>query len=312
MRKKGIVILISVAAVLAVGALLWFTGVLGTRIGYANAAAYTAGEADIAEAVSKLDIHWISGTVRIARHGENTVLLRESADRQPEGDMQLRWWLEDGTLHVQYGRDGARLPWRYHKDLTLTLPEGLALEETDIHVISGDLEIPDLRTDELNVKLTTGRVSVKADARSADVAATSCDITLALTGTADEVTAHTTTGDVTVTAEQVNRFSAESVTGDVRATLQSAGSAHMSSTTGSVTASLARFDSLDVHVTTGSVTAFLPERPGFTAGLHKVTGSVSCELPAVQQGGEYVVGDGSARVDIGVTTGNITLKALAE
>ena len=84
------------------------------------------------------------------------------------------------------------------------------------------------------------------------------------------------------------------------------------STSGTVGVKIARIDTLKIGTTSGSVKAWQPAEPGFTAKLNTVSGHVEYDLPLAKQGDAYVCGDGSGRVSIGTTSGNITVAELAE
>ncbi len=314
MKKKWIAVLVIAGLLLAAGAVLWFSGVLQTRIRYENPEAYTAGEAEIPGGVEDIDIHWICGNVNIAWHDGDAILLREEAGRPIRDDLRLRWWLDEdtGILSVQYGEDGARMPWNFTKTLTLTLPEGTRLGDAQIRVISGDIGIPALRADSLNLTMTSGSADVTAEADAISIRTTSGSIRLAASGSAEEITLDTASGRIDVTAAEVAEFDAQCTSGGVSAELEAAGSARITATSGQVTASLGAFDRLEISATSGGVTAFLPEEPGFTAYLDMVSGRVACDMPLTVEGSGRVCGDGSGFVYIRTISGNIDLKPLVK
>ena len=310
MSKKWIVTLAVIGAVLIAAAVLWFTGVLQTRIHYLNPEAYQTNDTGIPEGVKHLDVHWISGKVSVAYHRDDTILLQETSGRTIGEDLRLRWCLdqETGTLTVQYGKDGARMPWNFSKDLTLTLPENIELGDVSIHGISGGIVIPTLRADSLSLSMTSGTTDAAAEANHISVSSTSGSIRLTAAGSSEDIRVHTTSGSIDVKAGEAGSVRLDCTSGDITADLESADAVWINSTSGKVTASLATLNRLEIDVTSGSVTAYLPEKPGFTAYLDKVSGKITYDLPMTVRGASYICGDGSGYVRIHTTSGGISLK----
>ena len=73
---------------------------------------------------------------------------------------------------------------------------------------------------------------------------------------------------------------------------------------------IAALEKLKASSTSGSVKASLPEDPGFKANLDSTSGRITCSLPLIKQGNDYICGEGSGAVDISTTSGNITITAL--
>ena len=160
------------------------------------------------------------------------------------------------------------------KELTVKLPESIALKNVNIDATSGDVQIPSLEAQKMTIDVVSG------------------DISLDLSG-ADEL-------------------KMSSVSGNVEATLDKVSSAEIDTTSGDVKLSAPGLEKLDIDVTTGDVTAALSGKPGFTAHLDTVTGKKNYALPLTKESGAYVCGDGSGSVKIDTTTGDINLISAAE
>lgn len=329
---KGIMLVCAVAliaaAVFSVGNLFGFSG-----LSWANAEKYTVGNAEITQPVRNLDIQWTSGEVNIAYHGESTVTLQEQANKKLSEDQRMRWWLDGDTLRVRYDEPRFRL-FSFNnpeKKLTVTLPEGTALLEAEIQATSGAVNIPAVIADRLTVHVTSGSVNATAAARVVSCGVTSGTMSLRLRQDAEDVDVGSTSGSILLEAESIQKvklgstsgdilagvkragsFEAQSTSGSVQAVLGEAAQAEIGSTSGTVGVKIARIDTLKIGTTSGSVKAWLPAEPGFTAKLNTVSGRVEYDLPLAKQGDAYVCGDGSGRVSIGTTSGNITVAELAE
>ena len=298
--------------VLACALILNFTGGFGTQgLGsYANADKYTAGETEIRDMVRNLDINWTSGKITVAYHAENTVTLREAAQRALADDEKLQWWMDGDTLRVQFTKPGIR--WNMPgKELTVTLPEGTALGEAGIHLTSGDLILPAMKAEKLSLTATSGSMDVTAETKQAEADCTSGSIRMKLTGETERASLGCTSGSVTLEANRIEKAEAGSTSGAVRVTAKEAGSVKAGSTSGRVEVELLKFSDLKIGATSGDVTVLLPANPGFTAKVDQTSGKFSYDLALTKDGDRYVCGDGSAKVEIGTTSGDVRIAPAA-
>ncbi len=327
-RNKMISIAMGVCAVIvALAVLVSVTDLFGkTGFGYASAEKYSAGSAQISGTVKNLDINWINGKVNLEYHSGSGIELRETSSKPISADMQLRWWLDGDTLRIQYAKSGFRLVTNQEKELTVSLPESAAFNEVSIRATSADLNLPALQAEALRMEVTSGDILAEAAAKSISAGATSGDMRLTITGRADSVTAGTTSGSIAVeagsvsvlkasstsggillTAEKAEQCDAGSTSGTVTVEIGESSQVEISSTSGSIHTALSAFSSLKAHSTSGRIEALLPEQPGFTASISTTSGSIDYTLPLSRQGDRYVCGDGSGKVELSATSGNIQL-----
>ena len=317
------------AAILVCAVVFNMTGLFGgSPFGYANADKYTAGETAIRETVRNLDIEWVNGKVNLETHGGDTVELKESSDKVIGEDLKMRWWMDGDTLRVRYAKSGLRLSWNQEKTLTVMLPENSAFGDVSISATSADLNIPELRAEKLNLEVTSGDILAAAEARQISAGSTSGDMTLRISGEAESVTAGSTSGRITVEADRAGSVKMSSTSGGGSLTVKKAGKVEIGSTSGSISveaeeaeqvklgstsgsahAALAKFGSLKIDSTSGDVQVMLKDEPGFTAKIDTTSGKIDYSLPLSRQGNEYVCGDGSGRVEIGTTSGDVRLDA---
>ncbi len=321
MAVCAVIVIISVAVSVS--------GLFGTgALEYADAEKYTAGEAVIGEMIQSLDISWISGRVTVEYHSGDTVELTEASDKAIDEDMKLRWWLDGGTLRVQYAKKGFRMGWNREKKLTVLLPEGIALREVRVSTVSGDISIPALRAESLSLNAVSGGINACGEAKVFSSVTTSGNQVLRVTGSAERVSAASTSGRISleadtageievsaisesiqVKAERVQRCDVHSTSGAVTADLKEADRVEAVTTSGGITVITAGFSSLKAVSTSGGINVQLPEQPGFTAKIKTTSGKIDYDMPLSRQGDVYVCGDGSAEVEISATSGNIFLNA---
>ena len=294
---------------------------------YENAEKYTAGGTSISEPVKNLDVDWIDGKVEIAYEDGNTVTFSEKSEKKLNGDQELRWWLDGETLRIRYAKTGMHLNWNLHKELTITLPEGIVLENADLSATSGKINVPAMETDNLKLDTTSGEIYALAAAGKVSANATSGDIELVIGKEAEEIKAgatsgniliesadagliqvDATSGNIQVKAGNVKSFHADSTSGKMSAELGEVEEADFECTSGGVEVGIAKLGKLKVSSTSGDVTATLPEKPGFTARLDVTSGDIGYDLSLAKEGSEYICGDGSGSVEISTTSGDIYIK----
>ena len=91
-------------------------------------------------------------------------------------------------------------------------------------------------------------------------------------------------------------------------TVAEAGSVKAGSTSGRVDVELQKFSELNIGATSGDVTVYLPTEPGFSAKVSTTSGKLSYDLALTKNGDRYVCGDGSAKVEIGTTSGDVRIE----
>ncbi len=323
-----IVLLVVCAAVLAVWAFGWLGGNLGIGTHYANAQAYTAGGTTLTDLPRSLEIDWLDGRVRIAWHAEQTVEIRETSRKPIPGNLEVRWWMDGETLRIRYAQSGASTFMKdLDKELTVTLPEGLALQNVRISGTSADVDIPSLTADSLRLDSTSGDIRFTAAAGQAAVdttsggvqgtvtgaskigiSTTSGGIGLVQNGRTDSISLHSTSGGVALQMEDAGDAVVSTTSGGIAVQADSVDRLRLTTTSGGAAVQLAAFRDLAIDCTSGDVTAALPAEPGFSGKISTTSGSVTCDLPLSCDGNTYSCGDGSGKISINTTSGNVRIR----
>ena len=301
---------------------------------YEHASEYAAGETELPDKVKNLDIDWVSGAVRIVYYDGNSILIDEKSEKKISDDMQLRWWLDGDTLRIRYAKNGYRT---FHlfssqkKELILTLPEEIVLNDVTIDATSGVLDIPALKAETLSLDVTSGDITAAAAASDVTIGATSGNISFTAEKDAEKISASVTSGNIAITAENVDQLDAETTSGRIDAAAREVGKLKASCTSGGIavktgsvrdadvntTSGDIRFESsgvekLKIDATSGDIQLLLPEDSGFTADLDTSSGHIDYELPLQKKDGVYVYGDGKGSLEIETTSGNIMISSLGE
>ena len=293
---------------------------------FANADKYTVGDTEITSTVENLDIDWTSGKVNIEYHAGSGVSVSETANRDTSEDEKLRWWLDGTTLRIKYAKPQLTIFNNLKKTLTVSLPEGIVLKNVDIDTTSADIGVPSMTADEIKFDTTSGDVNAVITAKKLSASSTSGDLNvrqdsdintahfsstsgaLAFTvPSAEKISMESTSGDISVTVPgTVGDLNLDSTSGSIKPDIANTDKAKFSSTSGDITATLVSFMDLNVDVTSGDVTLKLPEISGFTLGLDARPSKLKSSLAMVKKGDDqYVFGDGSARLRVSTTSGDV-------
>lgn len=303
---------VCVVAVLVCG-LVVFAKTARIGISYEDADRYTAGAATLNDTVKNLDIDWVDGAVTIAYHAQDTVEIAETSKNTISDDARLRWWLDGDTLRVRYAKSGFFTLRGLDKALTVTLPEGAALEGVLIDATAADVIAPKLQAKDVAVSLTSGSLDLEQTGQAERVGLTGTAGNIrAVLSDVGELSASTTAGDIELSFGAADSVAVSVTAGSIAATGDSAKQAAFDSTSGSIRVELNAFDDLQIDATAGSVTAALPSEPGYRANIDTTAGSFDYTVPLKREDKAYVCGDGSATLRIDTTAGNVVLKEIGE
>ena len=292
--KKSVKITLIVAAVLVgLGLCIAVVGALmGGRIsdlrntyydgrewhhGDALDGSYTGGEIRVpAEDITALDIDWVAGDVKIMVTDGEEIVVTEHADHGIPEEYALQ--LEaDNTLRIRYSNDvwGIDMP---EKDLTVLLPRTVAenLTAVDLSGVSADFAVGKLTVrDAFSFDTTSGKLEMQSmNAPQAKATVSSVSGNVELDGSFREVKAGSTSGEIDLM-------------------LRNAPAA------------------VEVSTVSGEVDVELPAGTGFTLDYSTVSGELECDFPLTKSvDGKYVCGDGACRIEVGTTSGSLSVERL--
>ena len=292
--KKSVKITLLVAAVLVgLGLCIAVVGVLmGGRIsdlrntyydgrewhhGDALDGSYTGGEIRVpAESITALSIDWVAGDVKIMVTDGEEIVVTEHADRGIPEEYAL--CVEtDNTLRIRYSNDvwGIDMP---EKDLTVLLPRTVAenLTAVDLSGVSADFAVDKLTVREsFSFDTTSGKLKTEV-----------------LTATGAKADVNSVSGDIELDGS-FREVKAGSTSGEIDLMLRNAPAA------------------VEVSTVSGEVDVELPAGTGFTLDYSTVSGELECDFPLTKSvDGKYVCGDGACRMEIGTTSGSLSVERL--
>ena len=292
--KKSVKITLIVAAVLVgLGLCIAVVGALmGGRIsdlrntyydgrewhhGDALDGSYTGGEIRVpAESITALSIDWVAGDVKIMVTDGEEIVVTEHVDRGIPEEYAL--CVEaDNTLRIRYSNDGWGID-APEKDLTVLLPRTVAenLTAVDLSGVSADFAVGKLTVrDAFSFDTTSGKLEMQSmNAPQAKATVSSVSGKVELDGSFREVKAGSTSGEIDLM-------------------LRNAPAA------------------VEVSTVSGEVDVELPAGTGFTLDYSTVSGELECDFPLTKSvDGKYVCGDGACRMEIGTTSGSLSVERL--
>lgn len=293
--KIAAVALLCIAACGAVaGCSYGCTSMLGSlspgldRIG-ASAAGYgNVGSGSVAASqVRGIDLEWLAGSVRFEvvddanAESEGEIRLEETSGAGEIDDRwKLRWDVREGVLKVAYcgpfgGLVGCSNLNGPQKELLVSIPKRACqnLDTVSIEGFSGEYRLDGLECKRLKLDLASGHVeggNAAFDGLELDVAS----------------------GNVNLSASVANAIDLELASGDVAL---------------ACTGAMPR--EVKVEAASGNVVLTVPPDSGFTAKVDKASGVFDCGLPGARVTDDgCICGDGSARVDIDMSSGNVTVQ----
>lgn len=273
---------------------------------------FTSGNATITDEVESIEIDWTSGSVTVAYHDENTVILEETSDRPINGDDRMRWKMDGKTLVVEYNTPALFRFFSPSKALTVTLPKGRNLKKAEIIATSADIRVPELTAGEIALGSTSGEVNATVSAPFVYGESTSGDVTLKVTGRTDQVKMGSTSGRLNLTLEEAEKAELGTTSGGIILEAGNVKQADLGSTSGDIHVKAGAFEQMKINATSGSVNAELSANPGFTAKVSQTSGDFDSTLALAKNGDTWSCGDGSAKLEIGTTSGDVRLTELKE
>lgn len=255
---------------------------------------FTIGADEVsAEKIKKLDISWISGSVKIVPYDGNTIKLEE--DEGFGEDFRLRYRVKGNTLIIKACRSmfanfTGSLD-AYHKKLTVYLPKSLAEDFSEIHYesIDSDIELDEITVNSVFSKLVACSILMK-NTKCDNLKAQSTSGSIKLENViAENAECRATTGSIEISGN-IEKLETSSSSADISVTLQNMP------------------QKLNTKNTTGATTVTIPGNGGFEVSVKKANGEFKSDFPMKSKDDKYTYGDGKYHYKAETTSGNIYFK----
>lgn len=309
MKKTGFIAALAVMALLAVilvgcGSRLTMT--------YANEKQYSAGSGEVPASVRELDVDWSSGAVRVETYAGSTVRIAEHSSRSLPEELQVHWWLDGATLRIRFCASGQRLslPDTAKKELTVSLPQELALESLTVDTAAADVTVAEAYADVLRVSTASRDMELSCAAKQIELNSASGSMALLASGSCESLAAHSASGRIKAELDSVEMLKCGSASGSIEIDAAAADFVYAESTSGKIVLALDKLaHEGKVDSTSGKVTLQLPQDAGFTAKIRSNSGELHSDFAMKYDGESYVCGDGRTMLTIETTSGDIALRS---
>lgn len=241
---------------------------------YENAVAYTAApEAlSLSETVENLDIDWVAGKISVSVWDGETIEVSETCAKKLEEDEVLHYYIHRGTLYIRFMAQSYLGATSVPKDLTIRLPQTLALSQFSADTVSADVELDGITVTNVAVETVSG------------------DLDTTFTSDVRMLDFDTVSGDGTLTVTSLNHFEFDVTSGDILLIAETAPGD-------------GQFDSVS-----GDFTLRVPEGSDFTVEYNTTSGVATHDIALTTNGDFYYSGAGTARYKVNTVSGGLRME----
>lgn len=257
------------------------------------------------DALQKLEIDWIGGSVIIELTDSDILRFEESANVTIREKDALRYGVTGGKLRIQACKKNhtGSLP---QKKLKVFLPRSLAegMRECKLDTVSASITADGLALEELEVNTVSGKVTLsntmaleaQVDTVSGQVVLPDCSF--------DSLRFDSVSGPIRVSGS-VQKLKASSVSGDMELTLLACRDIRTNTMSGAVTMTLTETPrELNVDITSGDTRIALPTDASCTISLDTMSGKLYLNNESVGAK-QITLGDGSVSFEIDSMSGSV-------
>ena len=296
---------------------------------YENGDKYTAGNREITEKITTINIDYVSGDVKLQGTDSDKVSITETSNKELSEEQKVHTWVDGSTLYVRYCKSSKNLSFfQIEKNLNITIPGSQDLDSMILHISSGNADFSGFTSKTVNAKSSSGNVTmncsasdiiIKAssgkvalvedgDAKSIDINSSSGTVNVDQKGSVDSVKIHSSSGSVTAALGKVGAFDVHVSSGKINVEAEEINDLKSTSSSGKNEYKLGKAPATaDIHSSSGGVKVYIPEDSDITVKPHLSSGEFNYELPFTKNGKEYVCGNGSNEMTIKVSSGDVDI-----
>lgn len=246
-------------------------GSCGNKVNYDNYEKYAPGDWAQTVLITGIDIEWLSGRVEILPHEYGYVAVTESSESEIIGGVAMHSYYDGATLRIKPCASGTGANAVPEKTLTVYVPFGYSFSDIDINTGSADVKIEDAGANFIEVNTGSGNVELNIEGKS------------------QEIDVNTASGEVKLNAEASRSVEIETASGNI------------------IVENRIMPAELEISSLSGNVICYLPEDAGFTLECATASGKINNSFTVTESGGNKVVGNGVADVEITTASGDVTI-----
>lgn len=294
---------------------------------YENGDKYTAGDREIDDKITKINIDYLSGGVKVRGTDTDNIKVDETANTDLDSDHQVHTWVDGDTLYVRYCVSTKSINFnKIEKSLEITIPEAQELDDFIIDISSGDTDISGITTGSLDshassgnvnidcsaevieLKVSSGNIDLKqtGDNKSVNVKSSSGKVSFTQVGTSDSVSIDSSSGGVTANVDRIDKMYVHVSSGKIYVEGNSIADLTSKSSSGHSDFRLKNAPmKADINSSSGGVSVYVPEDSDVTVNVSIASGEFNYDLPFAKNGKTYVAGNGTSDMKIHSSSGDV-------
>ena len=301
--------------VVFVAAFICFSGcglMIGSNYIYQNGDKYTAGDREIKEKIENINIDYNSGSVKLIGSDTDIITVKETSSVKLDDKRKVHTWVDGTTLYVRYCACAKNLDLNnLQKQLIITIPDNLILSDLYVDVSSADVSCENFKSDSVDISASSGNILAECEANMIKLSASSGNVYLTQKGNSENISIETSSGCIDVDIEAATNLLTEASSGDI--TIKADNVKEFKSETSSGNNEFS-FDSVpamsDIEASSGNITVYLPKDSDLTVDMDPDEDDFSYDLAFTKKGDAYISGDGSNKMKIDISSGEINFRAL--
>lgn len=291
-------------------------------------------EENIQQDVSVIHLNWVSGDVQVKKSSNDQIRIVQKGNDDYPQEQLFATKIDGDTLYIEdtrgYGINMFGFQKQENTDLVLYLPEK-EYQQLNGNFVSANVTVDTCNTNHLYLKTISGTILVeKGKCGSVELNTTSGDISVNHIKTDQSLKMVSVSGAVTVAESKVkNETNAYSASGNINindlytenlncetisSSIQTEGifdKVTFSTTYGLMECTVNEpLNQLTVTTVSGDFHGMIPEKNGFTATYHTVSGTFESEFETMQDNHTFIYGDKSGIFEFNTSSGSVTLSAL--
>ena len=223
---------------------------------YENGDKYTAGDREIDDKITKININYLAGDVKVKGTDTDNIKVDETANTDIDADHQVHTWVDGDTLYVRYCASTKSINFnKIEKSLEITIPEAQELDDFVIEVSSGNIDLNGFTTENMYSHASSGNMNIDCSATVIELKSSSGNVGLTQNGNSDSVKIKSSSGNTVINHNgDCRSFDIDSSSGKVNIMQNgTVDQAKIHSSSGGVTAAMGTVNTLNIDVSSGGI-----------------------------------------------------------
>ena len=299
---------------------------------YDNALEYKAGDREISEKVTKINLDYVAGDVTIKGNDGDKVGVKENANISLKDPQKVHTWVNEGTLYVRFCQSTKKINFtNVKKSLELTLPASQDLEDVIIEMSSGDLVFDNLATGGFKVKSSSGDVKADLSGKNVDIKSSSGKIFFTQNGDSEAINLKASSGTIDIKQSGTcNSLTVNSSSGSVTADLDKVSKMDVHVSSGKINVNANNIEELkskassghcdfkfqtapktsDIDVSSGGISVSMPEDSDVAIEVKISSGKFNSDIPFTKDGKTYTAGSGANTMKLHSSSGDVDIRKI--